>query len=252
MLSMKKRIQGIVIGLILAFSLQGVVAYAATGYQAVKVFYNNIKICIDGTQITPKDSNGKTVEPFTLNGTTYLPVRAIANALGKEVDWDGNTATVYIGEKTSVDLDQLGSYHFESASGKSTYGSCVDGYQLNSDVPGANFTRGIRYVMSGGGSGSTLVSPEIVNDEYLLNQEYSRFTGAFYCWRQNGGTMSVLEIYGDGKLLYKSPSIADSKSAPAYFDVDVSGVSVLKLTFSTWDENQIDKTLIIGDGKLLK
>ena len=32
-----------------------------------------------------------------MNGTTYLPVRAVANALGKEVYWDGPNYTVYIG-----------------------------------------------------------------------------------------------------------------------------------------------------------
>ncbi|MBQ9997667.1 MAG: hypothetical protein IJP19_01465, partial [Clostridia bacterium] len=30
------------------------------------------------------------------NGTTYLPVRAVASALGMDVDWDGNTSTVIL------------------------------------------------------------------------------------------------------------------------------------------------------------
>ncbi|MBQ9976669.1 MAG: hypothetical protein IJP16_09160 [Clostridia bacterium] len=47
--------------------------------------YNDIKICIDGNYITPKDAGGNVVEPFIINGTTYLPVRAVASALGKEV-----------------------------------------------------------------------------------------------------------------------------------------------------------------------
>ena len=38
------------------------------------------------------------MEPFIYNGTTYLPVRAVGEALGKQVGWDGKTKTVYIGE----------------------------------------------------------------------------------------------------------------------------------------------------------
>ena len=47
--------------------------------------YDNIKIFMDGEEVTPKDGNGQSVEPFIYNGTTYLPVRAVSNAIGKEV-----------------------------------------------------------------------------------------------------------------------------------------------------------------------
>ena len=38
------------------------------------------------------------MEPFASNGTTYLPVRAVAGALGENVHWDGAINTVYIGD----------------------------------------------------------------------------------------------------------------------------------------------------------
>lgn len=57
---------------------------------------NVVKIVIDGIEITPRDADGKRVDPIIIDGTTYLPVRAVAQALGKEVDWDGETKTVYI------------------------------------------------------------------------------------------------------------------------------------------------------------
>lgn len=34
------------------------------------------------------------MEPFILDGTTYLPVRAVAGALGLGVGWDDATSTV--------------------------------------------------------------------------------------------------------------------------------------------------------------
>lgn len=74
-------------------------AEARTGQQSAVLNYTDIKLCVDGQLITPKDANGSPVEPFAIQGTTYLPVRAIGEALGKPVDWDSATHTVYIGQK---------------------------------------------------------------------------------------------------------------------------------------------------------
>ncbi len=60
----------------------------------------DITLSVDGTKVT-KDSNGKAVTPFTSDGVTYVPVRAVAEALGKDVTWDATTATVKIADKTS-------------------------------------------------------------------------------------------------------------------------------------------------------
>jgi hypothetical protein len=57
-------------------------------YKTISATYNNIKLYVDGTLITPKDAAGNVVNPFIYNGTTYLPVRAVGSALGKTVGWD--------------------------------------------------------------------------------------------------------------------------------------------------------------------
>lgn len=59
---------------------------------------------VDGVSITPKDANGTVVEPFIVDGTTYLPVRAVGEAMGKTVDWDGRTHTVYVGNVPGEDI----------------------------------------------------------------------------------------------------------------------------------------------------
>ncbi|GKX30596.1 hypothetical protein SH1V18_30760 [Vallitalea longa] len=53
-----------------------------------------------------KDGNGNPVYPVIINGSTYLPVRAIADMLGADITWEGNTKTIYItgnGAKKDVD-----------------------------------------------------------------------------------------------------------------------------------------------------
>ncbi len=96
---MKKRLQGFIAGITIGALLTGGTVFAKTGSEYIEAVYNNIKIYVDGVKIDPKDSNGSKVEPFIYNGTTYLPVRAVGEAIGKTVTWDGETQSVYLGEK---------------------------------------------------------------------------------------------------------------------------------------------------------
>ena len=42
------------------------------------------------------DANGKAVEAFIYNGTTYVPIRAVSNAFGADIGYDRNTQTISI------------------------------------------------------------------------------------------------------------------------------------------------------------
>lgn len=81
--------------------LSGVAAVGKSIAKQVDIYYRNIKININGEEYTPKNVDGETVEPFIYEGTTYLPVRAVADALGKDVEWDDETSTVIITDKKS-------------------------------------------------------------------------------------------------------------------------------------------------------
>jgi len=94
----RESIKGFLFGVLLTvLILSSIPALASTGAKTIEIYYNNIKITLDGVQVTPRDGQGNIVEPFTYQGTTYLPVRAVANALGIAVDWDANTKTVILG-----------------------------------------------------------------------------------------------------------------------------------------------------------
>lgn len=58
-----------------------------------------ISIEIDGSTLNPTDVNGASVPPFVENGTTYVPVRAIAEAFSLSISWQQDTKTVFIGEQ---------------------------------------------------------------------------------------------------------------------------------------------------------
>ena len=98
---MKKSFKGFIMGLIMGLVISCVCVGAVTEVVTKELHYNDIKVTLNGKEITPKDANGKVVEPFIIDGTTYLPVRAVASALGLEVNWDGETNTVKLGKDSS-------------------------------------------------------------------------------------------------------------------------------------------------------
>ena len=94
-MKMKKRIKTILAAFLAAVILCTTV-FAAPIATTLEVFYNNIKINIDGEIIIPKNVLGDIVDPFNYEGTIYVPARAVSEALGAEVAWDGDTQTVII------------------------------------------------------------------------------------------------------------------------------------------------------------
>jgi hypothetical protein len=90
---MKKKVKVVAWTLVLTL-LIGTTAFATVGSRTAELFYNNIKVMLNGKEITPTDANGNAIEPFIIDGTTYLPVRGVASALGLDVGWDSATNTV--------------------------------------------------------------------------------------------------------------------------------------------------------------
>lgn len=93
---MKERTKGFLAGVLVSVLVValGIPALASVYDKAVQIYYRDIKVTLNGQTITPKDAQGNPVEPFLMSGTTYLPIRGIASALGLEVQWDQATSTV--------------------------------------------------------------------------------------------------------------------------------------------------------------
>lgn len=69
---------------------------AASGSRIAQLDYANMKVTLNGQAVDLRDAYGNEVEPFTINGTTYLPVASIGKALGLNVSWDNSTKTVIL------------------------------------------------------------------------------------------------------------------------------------------------------------
>jgi hypothetical protein len=64
--------------------------------QTIEVAFGRVKLVVDGV---PVDN-----ETLLYDGTTYVPLKAVSELLGKRVDWDGETNTAYIYEETRTSI----------------------------------------------------------------------------------------------------------------------------------------------------
>lgn len=93
-------VMGIVFTLVLSLGLGS--ALAAGKLANITVSIGGITLYTDGKLTILRDANGNVVEPIIYDGTTYLPIRGIANVFDKEITWDGKNWTIYLGEQPSA------------------------------------------------------------------------------------------------------------------------------------------------------
>lgn len=74
----------------------------------------SIKILVNGEEFKPKDVNGNDVMVFTYNGTTYAPLRALAEAYGLEVGYDSERKMATVGAYYDDGSYNDGGYYEES------------------------------------------------------------------------------------------------------------------------------------------
>lgn len=175
---------------------------------------------VDDKKLTPKDSNGNPIEAFLYNGTTYLPVRAVSEALDIPIQWDGSTQSVYVGKHTGDkpavwvgDLD-----YFTKSGGWNFSGTTKD----NLGVEHAHSV-----VLTNDGSNSAFTNSGSVT--YKLNGQYSYLTGLFYQLydERSSNNETTLTIYADGESVWKA-SVTAGKD-PVEINVNVQGVKELKI-----------------------
>ncbi|MCD8049594.1 MAG: RICIN domain-containing protein [Clostridia bacterium] len=89
---------------------------------------SDVSVTLDGEVVDCVDANGNSVSPLLIDGTTYLPVRAIATALGVEIEWDGDTQSVFINGVTDAELGETINIYINGSkfTAKNVNGDVVD------------------------------------------------------------------------------------------------------------------------------
>lgn len=89
---MKKIIKGFILGAIVSTLFMSTV-FGTGLMKKIEVVFNSVNLTVNGKKVT--------ADNILYNGTTYVPLRAAAEALDKEVGWDQATKTASINDKSS-------------------------------------------------------------------------------------------------------------------------------------------------------
>ncbi|MDQ0114330.1 NPCBM/NEW2 domain-containing protein [Paenibacillus harenae] len=228
---MKEKFKGFILGCILMSMLMGTVAYAATTSTSIEVFFRDLKYKIDGLDKVPSAGKG-----FIYEGTTYVPLRFIGESLGKSVEWDGKTGTIWVGKKEGkhTELTSLKFARYDVEGSARMWTDAEEDGTLS--VAGVNFQKGIS------GRVYNVTGPERkASIDYNLNGKYTKLTAIVGMddASQNANATGTIRIIGDGKELKVISSLRGGDN-PSNIEVDVANVLKLQIVFEA-DTNENNK-----------
>lgn len=94
---MKKEFKGFIIGVIITAMLMSTAVFADEVKHNIEVMFNSVHLTVNGVMVE--------ADNILFNETTYVPLREIAEILGKEVGWDEETNTASINDKKQTDKE---------------------------------------------------------------------------------------------------------------------------------------------------
>ena len=113
--------KGFVSGLLMTVLLLAMcLSVSAAANRTIQV-EDGIKITLNGSDMTPRDVTGKVVPVFLYEGTTYVPARAISEALGLNVSFNSATRTVVLSNKSSTGTTNQGTGTTSQGTTSSSY-----------------------------------------------------------------------------------------------------------------------------------
>lgn len=119
----------------------GATVYAANLTKKIDVLYDDIKILSNNIEFMPVDEHGSQVEPFIYEGTTYLPVRAVSEVLGKNVSWDSETKTVMVTDNEDIESSKIAIKNFFKLFSEKRYDEMKN--FTSGSVAGYEFSEGV-------------------------------------------------------------------------------------------------------------
>ncbi len=91
----KEKMKGFIAGICVMLLLTSVTVFAV----GIDVYMEGVRVYWDGVEKTLRNEKGEKVEPMIYDGTTYVPLRAMSQLMGKTVEWDQATTSVFVGGK---------------------------------------------------------------------------------------------------------------------------------------------------------
>lgn len=99
--TLKKRVAVIITTVLLLSLFLTSVVFAESTYKNLKAWFGDIKIFSNNQQVQLD------VKPFIVDGTTYVPLRALSNIFNKNISWDGTNLKISINDKPNQDATNM-------------------------------------------------------------------------------------------------------------------------------------------------
>lgn len=105
---MKKQLRGFLSGVFITTLLFILCLSASALSGSTAIFVDPINIQVNGEIFQPKDAAGNAVPVFAYNGTTYAPLRALAEAYGLEVGYNAELNLATVNQKVTLSQSASG------------------------------------------------------------------------------------------------------------------------------------------------
>lgn len=187
--------------------------------ESIDVLFNDIRVYIDGALTEFRDANGNPVEPFIYNGNVYLPLPAVADAMGVGYSWDGSTMSAYVGTQPGAVqylLEVCPPYQDAAVN----YYTSINGESFQ--MAGQKYTNGLAFRNSS------------VDQFALFNLNGQYKTLRFTLGHRDGENMkdTTIHIYLDGKVA--GEYIVGAEDLPREYVLNLNHALTMKITGVDW------------------
>ena len=232
---MKKNVHIFMAGFLTCFLLlaSATSVFAAANGTTISAMLNGtVKMMLNGSEYKAKDNSGNVLLPITYNNRTYLPARALSEALNVPIEYVTTTNTIWIGERNeTVQITNANQY-------QDYYGTVItkDPTQLKGDdkTYGWGITNNQTQEMA------------TVGCVLLPQSQYTTFAASAYV--DKGVKMDmIIEIRKDtfdGPVL-KSYTLSPGETID--MNADITGVSKIYVTTDVKIGHDKIEKLIIGE-----
>lgn len=225
--------------------------FSSVGYGAswveknINVVYRPIGFMFDGVRKAPPEDQ----LPFLYNGRTYVPLRFMAEALGKHIEYDAQEGMIYVGRRpdknrpgTTLNLNGT-VYHNWTSVGSDYWRGEFTYYDEISDingvaVPNSWVVRAGAYRYSLAHMQKPLPRSVTLEKHWVLDGKYETLSGELFPTKMYKGYANGIEVgyivVKDefDKVLYTSPTVkATGVNDHIHFKVPVTGVGKIKVQF---------------------
>ncbi|MCL2573286.1 MAG: copper amine oxidase N-terminal domain-containing protein [Defluviitaleaceae bacterium] len=207
-------LKGFVIGVIVTMMLSGTLVMANP---VMRELVFGVGVSFNGeVQQFEED-----MRPFVIDGRTFLPVRAIADIVGLDVDFDGATNMVILttsGAATAVATGSSFADTFFSGSSGSNFAQVDD----TATVLGQTHNNVVQF---------NSFATNSLYSQHNLGGDFTRWTGIFGHIDGVGVPTDVsVTITGDGAVLMEFEK--SQHDMPVNIDLDVTGINLIRIDVS--------------------